>query len=523
MSDSPPAKENLGASARRGLLFISAAKLWFMVAGLLMQLLLPRALGSAALFGVWTLVLSWVSALNNVMITATIQGVSHFAAAGPPAVEEAKRTALRMQALVGVGAALLFFLCAPLIADFEHDPELAPQLRLASAVVLCYSFYAVFVGAANGARQFHKQAGLDMTFSTLRVGLVIGAAWVFHGTMAAISGFATAAALITVASILLVGLPRNLGGEPVPLGKMLRFSAWLVLYLGATNVLLFLDGWWLKRLCAESMATLPDAKRAVDAMVGVYGAAQTVARLPYQLCLAGTFVVFPLMSAAALQANAAETRRYVASTLRYALIAAAALVVALASRPDATMRLLYPAEYATGAPALQVLLLAYLGFSLFAIAGTVLNGVGRTVPTTIIGLCTVLVTTLAVYARIRAGLAAGEQPLRPAAQGLALGVGLGLLASLGYIYYAFRATFSPLTLLRVGAACGAALLLGRFWPAAGSPGLLGSKVGTLLSASLAGLVYLAVLAGTGELSLRELRSLRRPPGGKSAGAAAAAG
>ena len=124
MSDSPPAKENLGASARRGLLFISAAKLWFMVAGLLMQLLLPRALGSAALFGVWTLVLSWVSALNNVMITATIQGVSHFAAAGPPAVEEAKRTALRMQALVGVGAALLFFLCAPLIADFEHDPEL---------------------------------------------------------------------------------------------------------------------------------------------------------------------------------------------------------------------------------------------------------------------------------------------------------------------------------------------------------------------------------------------------------------
>ena len=163
--------DDLGQSARRGALFIPLAKLWFMMAALLLQLLLPRALGSAALYGVWTLVSSWLSTLNNVMITATIQAVAYFAAGGPSAVEQAKKTALKMNLLIGGGSAALFFLLAPTIANFEHDGELTSQLQLGSLIILAYSFYAVFVGAANGARQFHKQAGLDITFATMRTGL----------------------------------------------------------------------------------------------------------------------------------------------------------------------------------------------------------------------------------------------------------------------------------------------------------------------------------------------------------------
>jgi hypothetical protein len=53
------------------------------------------------------------------------------------------------------------------------------------------------------------------------------------------------------------------------------------------------------------------------------------------------------------------------------------------------------------------------------------------------------------------------------------------------------------------------MVLGRLWPAAGSVGLLGSKVGTLLCAALAGVVYLVVLLATRELSVKELALLRR--------------
>ena len=74
--DPTASPDAVGKTARRGLLYISLAKLWFMVAGLLLQLLLPRAFGSAARFGVWTLVLAWVSTLNNVVITDSNRGIA---------------------------------------------------------------------------------------------------------------------------------------------------------------------------------------------------------------------------------------------------------------------------------------------------------------------------------------------------------------------------------------------------------------------------------------------------------------
>lgn len=518
-SAAPP--DDLARSARRGALFIPLAKLWFLIAGLLMQILLPRALGSSALFGVWTLVLGWLSTVNNVVITATIQTVAHYAAAGGEAVERAKRTALKMNALVGGGAAALFFLGAPLIARFEHDGELTVHLRLGAGVILAYSFYAVFVGAANGARQFHKQAGLDMAFSATRVALVLGLARLTHATLPAVGGFVLAAAFILVVAVLVVGLPRPTpgtgpGNEDVPVATMRRYMSWLVLYLAATNVLMFVDGWWLKRLCTEAamasaLAQLGEAevKRTVDALIGVYGAAQTVARLPYQLIVAVAFIVFPLLSTLALSADRERTRSYITATLRYSLVASIAMVAAMGVRPQATLRLLYPAEYATGAPALAVLLAAYACFSLLSIVGTITNSLGRTIQTAALGLVTVLLTCGSVYLSILRALEAGQQPLRAAAIGLLIGMAAGLGLSLAYLWAAFRATLPPLSILRVGLGLAVALGLGRLWPEAGTPGLLGSKLGTILCAGLAGLLFLGVQFATRELSLSELLLVRR--------------
>jgi O-antigen/teichoic acid export membrane protein len=501
--------DDLGAAARRGLVYIPMAKVWFLIAGLLMQLLLPRMFGSSAVFGMWTLVLAWLSTPNNVMVTATIQAVAHFTAKG--AVESSKRAALRMNLLLGTGTAFAFFLLAPVIADFEHDAELVPHLRLAAAIVLSYSFYAVFVGAANGARQFHKQAGLDMMFATLRVGLVLMAALLFHATLPAVGGFVVAAVIILVVSMIWVGLPTQARDEsPVAVSRMLGYIGWLILYLAAINVLMFLDGWWLKRLCTEAAVAdgIADVKRTVDALVGVYGAAQTVSRLPYQMILAGAFVVFPLLSVPALQADRVRARQYITATLRYALVATVGLVVALGARPEATMRLLYPAEYSTGAAALAILLAAYACFSLLTIVGTITNSLGYTAETAGLGVLTAIGTCLSVYLSIRGSLQAHEQPLRAAAFGLLFGMAGGLGISLIYLYGRLRATIPPLTLLRTGFALLVTLGLGRLWPAPGTAGLLGSKLGTLLGSGLLFLAYWLVLLLLGELSKRELLSLR---------------
>ncbi len=507
--------DEIARSARRGVLFISLAKAWFLLAGLFLPLVLPRVL-STATFGMWTLVSGWFSPLNNVIVTATIQAVAKFSAAG--SVEAAKRTALRLSCILGGGAAVAFFLLAPAIAHFEHDAELIWPLRLSSLIVLFYGFYAVFVGAANGAREFHKQSGLDILFATLRVSLVLAAAVTWHATVPALWGWVLAAAIILVASILWVGPPRPAAAtEPViSVGKMLDFVRWLVVYHVALNALMFLDGWWLKRLYTEAMASTAASfgstalvKQAVDALVGVYGAAQTVARLPYQLMLVATFVAFPLLSLPAVQNDPARARSYVIATIRFSLVASIGMVVALGARPEATMSLLYKAEYVTGAPALAILLCAYACFSLSTIIGTITNALGHTRATAVLGLVTVTATAGAVNLSIQRAILVGQQPLRGAAFGLLFGMACGLLLNLLYLWRKLRATLPVMSLLRIALALAAGLGLGRLWPPAGQPGLLGSKLGTLLASGFSLLAYLLVLVATRELSPAELLSLRR--------------
>ncbi len=46
---------------------------------------------------------------------------------------------------------------------------------------LCYALYAALVGSLNGRRMFMHQAGLDMTFSTVRTIGIVGAAALGYG------------------------------------------------------------------------------------------------------------------------------------------------------------------------------------------------------------------------------------------------------------------------------------------------------------------------------------------------------
>jgi stage V sporulation protein B len=506
--DPPPKPRAVGAG--RGLVFITGAKLWFMVAGYVVQFALPRALGSPERWGVWVLVLALVSPLNNVMVTATIQSVSRFAAESDERAGAVVRAALRLQALLGGGTALAFFLAAPGIAWFMHDAALTSYLRLATGVVLAYAFYAVFVGAANGAREFHKQAGLDMTFATLRATLVVGAGAVTHSALAAVGGFVAAAGAILVIALLVVGLgPRPApGAPPFPLPRLARFFVGVAAYLFIVNLLMFVDGYLLKRLVAEHAAAAgaADPSAVANAQEGFYGAAQAIARIPYQLILAVTFVVFPLISKATFEADQARTRRYVEATLRYSLCAVTLFAVCLGARPDAVMRLLYKPEYAVGAPALAALLVGYVCFSLFTIAGTILNGAGHTLPPMFVGLATFVATVALTWAGIGLALERGADPLLYAAAATALGMGLGVVGFLAACRRAFGAALPPVSLARVSLAAAGAVALARLWPAGG---FLGGKVGTLLSVAGVGAAFVALVVAIGEVRPRELLASRR--------------
>ena len=83
-------------SAGRGLLLITAAKIWFMVGGAAIGFVLPHLLQSKAKFGDWVFTVGVISLANNVIITATIQAVAKFASRGNEWIEGTKRSALRL-------------------------------------------------------------------------------------------------------------------------------------------------------------------------------------------------------------------------------------------------------------------------------------------------------------------------------------------------------------------------------------------------------------------------------------------
>jgi O-antigen/teichoic acid export membrane protein len=91
--------------AGRGVLSLTGSKLYFIIAGYAVQVLVPRLLGSPEEFGLFAATMGGISILNNVMIAATIQTVSKRISEDASAAETTLRQGLTLQLLVGGGLA----------------------------------------------------------------------------------------------------------------------------------------------------------------------------------------------------------------------------------------------------------------------------------------------------------------------------------------------------------------------------------------------------------------------------------
>jgi stage V sporulation protein B len=482
-----------GVEAGKGALFIGAAKAFFMLSGFVQQVLLARLVNVASV-GAFGAVNSAISVVNNTVVQATIQGVSKFTAEDESRIEAVKLSALKVQALVGVFIALVFFLAAPSIAEFEKAPTYVPYYRIAAAIPLLYSVYAVFVGSINGQRRFRTQAGFDMTFSTAKTVLLLGCA-ALAGVTGAFAGFALAALFIVVVSSRVVGLPRARGVPGFPIGRLVRF----MLAIGVYNFLLNVELLYDQPLLHHFAGMVDPARGGVIA--GHYQALRTLALLPYQALLVVTFVIFPLISRATFIADRQATRAYVTQTLRVALILAAAMGVALAARPAALIAIAYPPAYVEGAPALPILVVGECCLALLAVSCAILNAAGRPIAALVLMATTVATGLGAAYLLVpRAPL--GPQMLVAMATAAASGMVLGFALSVGYIRVRLAGSAPAGTVVRVLVAGSIALLLGRVMPGQG-------KVAGLAISGLVAVVYVACLVVLREFGPEDRAKLRK--------------
>ena len=528
MSEPPQPREPMPSpapanSAGRGVLYIAFAKFYFLLVGMVIQFRLPVILSEAA-WGAFSLVNSIASWFNNVAVTGTIQAVSRFAAQNPGQARAVQATGLRMHLRLGLPVAIAFIAGSPVIAWALGDPSKTKPLMLAGFIIGGYSFYAVFIGTANGLRLFHKQAGLDITFATLRAAGLLGMAIAGMGVTGVVGGWVGAVGLILCAAMAWVGLPKHTG-DKLPVRPMLVYFGKVAVYLLLFNGLMFVDTILLKRIVGDHYVTLipelrkhmpvpgTDAQAATlltDAQVGFYAAAQNLGRVAYQAIIAATFVVFPLVSRSTFTDDHETTKRYVQVTARYSVMFAMAIAVVMAANPSDVLALLYtPAFAARGAHALVFLAFGNVAFSMLAIAGTILNGAGKSRPAVISAAITLAIAVAGNAVAI--SMYAGSPHVLDVAAAVTGGAMLiGAVIAAFQLQKHFGATLPLVSLVRIAIATAVAFAVGRFLP-------LHGKLMTLVEAVIVAGVFLVVLVASRELGARDLQAIKAVRSKRGAG------
>ncbi len=487
--------------AGRGGLLLAGAKLAFVVVGFVQQLLLPRVVGAAG-YGDVSRVLAIVGIVNNVMIAASLQGVSRTVASATDArtAQGALRRLLGMHLLVAIVAAALFALLATPIANGVSAPQLALPLAVSSVVVLAYGVYGALVGALNGAQRFGEQAGLDVAYGFVRTaGLLGGGALLLatgsSGVLGAVGGFAAAAVLIVPVAAWRTGLGTPGATEPTARAYA-GFLGPLALGQALLNLLLQADFLVLSRYAGQAANAGGLPPEAASELAGAYRGALLFAFLPYQLLLSVTFVLFPMLARARAEGERARVGELTARGLRIGLVLTGLLSGVTSGLAPHVLRLAFPESIATPAAApLRLLALGMGGLAMLGIACAALTSLGRErVVVAINALAVALVVGAASTLVPRAPF--GPSMLVASATGTT--VGLGVAAALALL--AVRATASRglplLTLVRVGGAVALVVWLGSHAPWLG-------KLGTLALAAGLGLAYLVLLVATGELGRAE--------------------
>ncbi len=479
------------ASLARGSTRLFAAKVFFLGAGLVQQVLLPNALGLEG-YGMLSRVLAPLNVVNNVAVGASMQSASRATAAGTPSLG----VVLRVQIAIALAVVAALVVAAPLVSSFQHAPAILAPLRLGAALCGLYVVYAALVGVLNGRQSFAAQAGLDVTAATLRTaglvgGGVLGARLLGSGPLGAVAGTVLAGGSMVVIAALLVR-PRDVfsasndGTRALVTGIAALAGAQLV-----TNLLLQVDVVLLGRVFALRSMAPGEADRSI----GVYRACQLFSLLPYQLVASISLTLFPLVANVHSRGGHRELQRLVRRGLRMGVLLATLLVGVVVSAPGPLLRLTFGAEVARlGIDVLRPLATAQALLVVGALASTVLVALGQTRRATLAG-----ASGLAVIVGGTLGIGTGEHALR----GMALWLGAGF-ALQAFLAFAFLVRAVPRA-LPWSTFARAALVIGVAFELPSSAE--GPRAAALVVAPAAGLAVLATLALAGEWSGADYKRL----------------
>ncbi len=519
------ASADAAAKTGRSALLLTGAKFWFLVSGFVIQWALQKVLRDASgadegkrLYGLYSTATGFAAILNAFVYQGTTQAVATFTGRNPGNAASVKAAAFRLQAILGGGLFALWWLAAPWLATTLYEnPNLTGPLRLGSLILLGYAFYAVVMGSLTGRSLFTRQAIVDVSYSTLKVLAIPGAAYLFGKSLsqsagssvgyaeAAVGGFA-AAGWSALALGLFITPRAPVATEKTPVARLFIFQSLTMVLSGLVT--------WVTQADLQLLNWLGTVDSAsMERLSGEYRAAQLFATIPYQAVFAITFILFPLVSGLR---DAEGLRRTIQGTSKYALLIAAPIVGGFAGAPARTIGLLFGEEYSAPAAApMRILVLGYMVFSVFFVLLTIITASGK--PSRSVA----LVAWLALVQGVSSWILIPRYGVVGAALGSVIGMTAGWIAlEFALRRLAHAGTSFSQALRTMIAGCGAALvthvlldgsLFGRNGVIAsvGAPGSLVAKLATLAAFAVAGAVYIALLISTGAFDADDRARFKR--------------
>jgi stage V sporulation protein B len=520
--DSQP--EGTDNQVGRGYLWLTGAKLWFLVTATLLNIGLPRLLGDPAAFGDYKVVAGFLAVLSMVILAGALQTSSKCISERPEFRGTLRRRAERLAFAISASVALIVFLAAePIARVLWQDEALAEPVRLASGVILAYGLYATWIGAANGVKNYRTQALFDIGFATLKTGGIIAAVVLGFGIAGIFLTFTTVALLMTAAAFLVIARKtvdevkheNTTGDKGMELKKMATFMGGVMGFNLTLNLLLQGDVVLLKGLVHEAstdaiaagqslglehLKTM-SAEESTSYLAGLYGAVRNVTMIPYQGIISLTFVIFPILSAATFQSDQDKTQATIHGALRFAVILISLLCGGLMLTDDVLIGMLFGASFKEGAGFLIPMVTGTIVFSLYFVLTSMLTAAGYVGRVLVIGAISAVIHLGAVAFATGLEGTPFEKTLF-CAWGSMIGPFVGFLFASFWIQRLLKMSLPWVSILRsVGCAMGISTAILFFMPSGGLVPII------LRLLAFSALVVLAWVL-TGEIGKKDLQTLK---------------
>lgn len=413
-----------------GALLLSSAQAVLLGLGYITHILVGK-LGGPSLYGVFGVVLSFMTILNMLMTLGIPVAVSK-----EVAQDEANSGAILKTALVGQFClALILSFCtivfSKTIAALLGDASLAPIIAFTAIVYPLTAIYSVITNYFNGLHAFALQATIVLLYSFAKLAGSVGLLIPFR-VYGALGGFAVGGAIASI-----IGLPfiikatRKHFQKPFPINHLLTFAGAVVGTSIALQILMSTDLFLVKKFLHD------------DTLAGYYNAASTLSRIPYFILQALGFIFLPSI-ARLMKENENAAREFIREIFRYLYLLLLPVTVLAAATSKSLVHLFYSKIYEPAAQPLTLLMVALGLLSAFYLLSTIAAGANKArVPLIISWLMLPFDIVIGSMLIPRFGL-------EGAALSTIITAGIGTTVMGGYMIKRFRLSF-PLTTLFKGA------------------------------------------------------------------------